>query len=389
MTSAKSLKEWCRSAELNRGPTDYESVALPLSYFGVRGALPGFGTIAQSRGFASLSASVSGSGGAVRGGPWRFGVAVVSIRMDMPASEPFSPARRTWPLIARWSARDAAVAAWAEHRGGVVLFAYEFVRFGVKQGWACLFGGLLLAVIVATRLWNPETVGIARYDFLFLAALAIQIVLLATRLETLAEARVILLFHAVAMGMEIFKIAVGSWAYPDSGHLCVLNVPLFAGFMYAAVGSYIARAWRLFDFRFTRHPPFRAMALLSAGIYANFFTHHFIVDLRWLLFVATAAAFGPATVHFRIWKAHRRMPLIVGFLLVALFIWGAENIGTVTHAWLYPFQTAAWRMVRFTKLGSWFLLMIVSYTLVSLVERPRAFEQSRSDNAERIGDDVP
>jgi uncharacterized membrane protein YoaT (DUF817 family) len=32
-------------------------------------------------------------------------------------------------------------------------------------------------------------------------------------------------------------------------------VPLFTGFMYAAIGSYIARCWRLFDFRFTRHPP--------------------------------------------------------------------------------------------------------------------------------------
>src|SRR3546814_7021962 len=29
-----TLEEWCRRADLNRGPTDYESVALPLSYVG-------------------------------------------------------------------------------------------------------------------------------------------------------------------------------------------------------------------------------------------------------------------------------------------------------------------------------------------------------------------
>jgi hypothetical protein len=27
-------ESWCRRADLNRGPTDYESVALPLSYVG-------------------------------------------------------------------------------------------------------------------------------------------------------------------------------------------------------------------------------------------------------------------------------------------------------------------------------------------------------------------
>src|SRR5260370_2366805 len=28
------VQNWCRRADLNRGPTDYESVALPLSYVG-------------------------------------------------------------------------------------------------------------------------------------------------------------------------------------------------------------------------------------------------------------------------------------------------------------------------------------------------------------------
>lgn len=31
------------------------------------------------------------------------------------------------------------------------LALYEFVRFGEKQGWACLFGGLMLGLLLATH----------------------------------------------------------------------------------------------------------------------------------------------------------------------------------------------------------------------------------------------
>ena len=64
------------------------------------------------------------------------------------------------------------------------------------------------------------------------------------------------------------------------------------------------------------------------------------------------------------------MPLLLGFVLVSLFIWFAENIGTASRVWLYPNQAAGWSPVSAAKLGSWFLLMIVSYVLVTLVNRP-------------------
>ena len=53
--------------------------------------------------------------------------------------------------------------------------AVEFLVFGLKQGWACLFGGAMLALILATKLLWPEHAPLARYDLLFLAALAIQV----------------------------------------------------------------------------------------------------------------------------------------------------------------------------------------------------------------------
>jgi uncharacterized membrane protein YoaT (DUF817 family) len=146
-------------------------------------------------------------------------------------------------------------------------------------------------------------------------------------------------------------------------------VPLFSGFMYAAVGSYIARAWRLFDFRFSAHPRFAPAAMLALGIYLNFFAHHYLPDARVLLFAALAWQFRRTWVHYRIRRAHRRMPLLLGFVLVALFIWLAENVGTLSRAWLYPAQRHGWSMVPVAKLGSWLLLMVISYVMVWALHR--------------------
>lgn len=249
-------------------------------------------------------------------------------------------------------------------------WGFEFLLFGFKQAWACLFGGLMLALLLATHLFYPADAPLARYDFLTLAALSIQIAMLALRLETLAEARVILAFHVVGTIMELFKTMMGSWTYPEPSLLRIGDVPLFSGFMYAAVGSYIARTWRGFDIGFRHYPSPWQPALLATAIYANFFTHHFVPDLRWGLFAATAWIFRSTWVEFTVFRARRAMPLLVGFLLVSLFIWLAENIATFANAWRYPAQAHAWSMVPLAKLGAWYLLMIISFVLVSRLHDP-------------------
>jgi uncharacterized membrane protein YoaT (DUF817 family) len=246
----------------------------------------------------------------------------------------------------------------------------EFLVFGLKQAWACLFGGAMLALIIATRLFWPDDAGIARYDFLFLAALAIQLGMLGFKLETLAEAKVILIFHVVGTAMELFKTSAGSWIYPEESLFRIGGVPLFSGFMYAAVGSYLARISRIFDMRYASYPPLWATAVLAVAIYVNFFAHHYIVDIRYGLFAATAILYFRTVVHYRVFRVRHRMPLLVGFLLVALFIWFAENIGTWSRAWIYPGQQDAWTPVSIQKLGAWYLLMIISFVLVTFVHRP-------------------
>jgi uncharacterized membrane protein YoaT (DUF817 family) len=89
------------------------------------------------------------------------------------------------------------------------------------------------------------------------------------------------------------------------------------------------------------------------------------------LFAAVVVAFGGTWVYYRPYRVWRRMPLLVGFLLVTLFLWIAENVGTFAMIWVYPHQRQGWRWVPAGKFGSWLLLMIVSFILISLVHRPR------------------
>jgi uncharacterized membrane protein YoaT (DUF817 family) len=288
--------------------------------------------------------------------------------MHAPKPRRLSAAAR-WAPLAGFIDAEARLGHWAGKRA-TTAFAYEFVRFGLKQGWACLFGGAMVGLLIATHLWYPANAPISRYDFLFVMALLIQAGLLFFRLETLEEAKVILLFHLVGTAMEIFKTAVGAWIYPEAAFFRIGGVPLFSGFMYASIGSYIARSWRLFDFRFTHHPPMWTLYLLSVAIYANFFADHYGVDLRLGLFAVVAILFGRSWIHYTIWQVDRRMPLLLGLFLVSLFIWFAENIGTFTRTWLYPNQLTAWAMVSLTKLSSWSLLLIISYVMVAAINRP-------------------
>jgi uncharacterized membrane protein YoaT (DUF817 family) len=268
-----------------------------------------------------------------------------------------------------WTPVEQAVGVYLKPR--LPSFAYEFVAFGLKMAWASLYAGLMLALLIATKfVWRPDW-ALARYDFLLAAALAIQLAFLALKLETPKEALVVFIYHVVGTLMELFKTKVGSWTYPEPNIFRIGGVPLFTGFMYATVGSFMVRAIRLFDMRFQPYPPFWTTALLAGAIYANFFTHHYTVDIRNLLFAATIALYWRTMIHFRPADRTFRMPLVVAALLTALFLWLAENVGTLTGTWLYPGQRG-WQLVSLAKLGSWYLLLYLSFVLVTLVHRPRS-----------------
>jgi uncharacterized membrane protein YoaT (DUF817 family) len=260
---------------------------------------------------------------------------------------------------------ERALGDWMRRRLPFALA--ELVMFGLKQGWACLFGGLMLLALIASKAVWQEGWTLARYDALLIFSLCLQALMLALRLETWREARVILLFHVTGTAMEIFKVNAGSWAYPEAALMKLAGVPLFSGFMYAAVGSYIARVIRVFDMGFAPYPPFWMTIALAVAIYINFFAHHFLPDIRILLFLLTFLLFWRTRVWFRIGANRYWMPLPLAAFLVSLFLWLAENIGTITGTWIYAGQ--ATHHVSFSKMGSWYLLLYVSFASVTLLYR--------------------
>ncbi len=250
----------------------------------------------------------------------------------------------------------------------------EFLWLSSMQILACLFAILLLTGIFVTRNWSFDG-GISRPDFLFLYALTVQAGLIVFRLEHREEVLVILIFHFLAMVMELFKTSadIGSWKYNGEGVIFRINqVPLFAGFLYSAVGSYIARAWRIFDLKFTNYPRMRFTVVLAVLAYINFFTHHFIYDIRWILIGVSFFLFGRCQLIFKTGKRTRRVPLLIGLFTVAFGIWIAENIGTYARAWVYPTQESEWHLVSIQKFWAWYLLMMLSFVLVSLIHWRKA-----------------
>ncbi len=244
-------------------------------------------------------------------------------------------------------------------------FAVEFLYFGIKEARSCLFAALFFVAIFAT----PRTgiLGVPRYDVLLVVALAIQAWMVWSKLETVDELKAICLFHLVGFALEVFKTSSGikSWAYPDFAYTKVFGVPLFSGFMYAAIGSYIIQAWRLFDLRIKQHPPYRMATLIAALIYANFFTHHYIGDYRWHIAACALGLYSRSTVVFRPLDRDRNMPLLLSFVLIGFFIWLAENISTFFGVWKYPNQLGAWSAVHIGKWSSWSLLVIMTFTIVA------------------------
>lgn len=279
-------------------------------------------------------------------------------------------------IKARVAALDAWARPWTE-RSKLRGWAYEFLLFGLKQAWACLFGAIMLALLLSTHLFYPDDAPLARYDFLVLASVAVQATLLATKLERWDEALVIFVFHVVGTIMEIFKTAQGSWIYPEPSLLRIGGVPLFSGFMYACIGSYIARITRLFDVSFAHYPPLWTTWALAILAYANFFTHHFLPDIRLGLFAFSLLIFGRTIFYFTPDRRPRPMPMVIGLSLVSLFIWFAENLGTFAAAWVYPSQQDGWEPVSIHKMGAWYLLMLLSFVLVTLVHKPTATTEGK------------
>jgi uncharacterized membrane protein YoaT (DUF817 family) len=240
----------------------------------------------------------------------------------------------------------------------------QLLRFGRIEAQCCLFAALFFAGLAVVRLVDlPGDPA----DALLLWCLGVTLVLWLLRWETGREVGVIFGFHLVGLVLEVFKVGQGSWSYPDTGIATVAGVPLYSGFMYAAVGSYVCQAWRRFDLRITGYRAWPT-AGVAGLVYLNFFTSHVTWDLRLPLALVLLFVTWRTSVRFTVGPRRYAMPLALSFVLIGFFLWLAENAATLLRAWQYPSQESVWTVVHAAKLGSWSLLVVVSIVLVAAVK---------------------
>lgn len=248
--------------------------------------------------------------------------------------------------------------------------------FTRQEALSCLFPGILFLTFGLTKLIAPDLPpGVYRYDVIFVVCLLAQWGMYRWGLESRDEVKVIAVFHLIGLALELFKTHCGSWSYPEPGLTKLCGVPLFSGFMYAGVASYLCQAWRRLDVRLIRWPASAWTMPLVAAIYLNFFTEHVLPDLRWILVLLIVILFRRTRVEFGTDAQRARMPLPVAFVLIGFFIWIAENIATRLGAWQYPHQQSHWHMVHWQKISSWSLLCILTFLIVAQLKH---FKEGRA-----------
>jgi len=256
-----------------------------------------------------------------------------------------------------------------------MFFCKQFALFGYLQAVSCIFPVLIfLSLALSTQLHT----GIARYDMLLIICIVVQMIMYKTGLETRDEVYVITLFHLVGLVLELHKVHRGSWSYPEEAYTKIWGVPLYAGFMYASVGSYICQAWRNLDLDTTNWPRDGYAWIAGAAIYLNFFSNAWIPDLRLYITLGLVFIFRRTYFRFRLQQYMYRMHALLSFVVIGFFIWLAENVATFYGAWRYAYQHAGWKMVSVHKITSWSLLVIVSIILVGQLKR---IKENRTHNA--------
>jgi len=264
------------------------------------------------------------------------------------------------------------IEGWFALRGNespTVFFLKQLVWFGYLQAISCIFPVLIFISLAFSSILNP---GIPRYDLLLLICILAQVVMYKSGLETRDEVYVITLFHLLGLIMEVHKVYQGSWSYPEAAFTKVLDVPLYSGFMYASVGSYICQAWRNLRVELIEWPRDLYAVAAGAAIYLNFFTNAFIPDLRLYIFAGLLIVFWKTKFRFQLHDKAYQMYATLAFALVGFFIWIAENIATFFGAWRYAYQHSGWQMVSWHKITSWGLLVIVSFIIVAQLKRVKA-----------------
>lgn len=260
----------------------------------------------------------------------------------------------------------------------------EFWTFAYKQLQSSSFALLIFAALAISPL-----VPLSKYDFLLLFCLAVQISMVKLGWESHGEARMISVFHLLGLALELYKVRSGSWSYPEFAYSKFGGVPLYSGFMYASVASYILQAWRRLDLQFERMPSAPHAWSTVAAIYANFIGNRWFPDSRLLVFALLAFFFGRSEVSFLVTKKQRKMPMLVAFALIGFFVYVAENLCTLLGAWQYPHQAGGWALVHPSKITSWTLMVVIAFVVVWRWRNRFATEAQATATETQVSNPIP
>ena len=134
-------------------------------------------------------------------------------------------------------------------------FWSQWAWFLREQALSCLFPGVLFLTFGFTKwLMHVSPCAVYRYDLILLICLVTQWGMVRAGLESRDEVKVIAVFHLLGLLLELYKTHLGCWSYPEHGWTKFYGVPLFSGFMYASVASYLCQAWRRLSVSLTRWP---------------------------------------------------------------------------------------------------------------------------------------
>jgi len=248
-------------------------------------------------------------------------------------------------------------------------------RFAVINAVSCVFALAVFVTLAVTKFIDMPF--IARYDLILIVLVLVQIILVWRKWETVDELKTILLFHVIGLILEIFKVNMGSWSYPEDAITKIAGVPLYSGFMYSSVASYIVAAWKRLKID-TIHWPKNCLTFsILSLLYVNFFTEYFFIDLRWWLMIIFFVIFWRTWFTFQIYEKRFKIPTVVAFMLISFFIWLAENISTFFNAWQYPDQVEKWTIVGFGKISSWFIMVAIQVVLVANLKRIKKRQASQ------------
>jgi uncharacterized membrane protein YoaT (DUF817 family) len=249
----------------------------------------------------------------------------------------------------------------------------ELVAFLRIQFISALFPISLFTVLGVSKIWD---FGLPRYDLIFIACLIAQAAFLLTRLESLKELAELSVFHVCGLALEIYKVRNGSWTYPDDGYWRIGPVPIFSGFMYASVASYMLQAWKRLQLRTGEYPEAPWIVATCVVICFNFFLNKFWPASRLLITFLVLLVFWKSKVTFVNVEKRWQMPLNLAFFLLGLFVWMAEHICSALGAYQYPYQADGWTWVDPGKLTAWCLLVVVCFAIVASLSREAQSDDS-------------